>query len=64
MLRPGAETKVYEEVKDMTKLAKLMEDYNDEYNLSHSTPMNLVFFKDAIEHVSRYDWSLGCFSWE
>ncbi|CEL99773.1 unnamed protein product [Vitrella brassicaformis CCMP3155] len=52
-LRPGADQRVYEEVKDMGKVAKLLEDYCDEYNLTHSTPMNLVFFKDAIEHVSR-----------
>uniref|UniRef100_A0A0G4I0U0 Uncharacterized protein n=1 Tax=Chromera velia CCMP2878 TaxID=1169474 RepID=A0A0G4I0U0_9ALVE len=52
-LRVGSDTKVYEEVKDFSKLPQLMENYCDEYNSTHSTPMNLVFFMDAIEHISR-----------
>merc|ERR1719428_240815 len=30
-----------------------MEDYNDDYNLSHTAQMNLVFFTDCIGHISR-----------
>lgn len=52
-LKPGADNSVYEEITDLGKMAKILEDYNDEYNLSHSTPMNLVFFKDAMEHVAH-----------
>ena len=54
-LRLGVERedKVYEEVKDMVKLKKLMQDYLEEYNMSSSNIMNLVFFIDAIEHISR-----------
>merc|ERR1719262_1129253 len=52
-LRPGTDTKVYEESKDLVKVAKLMEDYNDDYNLSHTAQMNLVFFSDCLGHISR-----------
>ena len=37
----------------MTKLASIMNDQLEEYNISSSTPMNLVFFMDAINHVAR-----------
>merc|ERR1719428_1548175 len=30
-----------------------MEDYNDDYNLSHTAQMNLVFFTDCLGHISR-----------
>jgi dynein heavy chain len=52
-MRPGVEVKVYEEITDMTKMLKIMDDNIDDYNISHSTPMNLVFFKDALEHITR-----------
>jgi dynein heavy chain len=52
-LRPGSDTKVYEEAKEMKKVMKLMEDYNDDYNLSHIAQMNLVFFNDCVGHISR-----------
>ncbi|CAG9464970.1 unnamed protein product [Pedinophyceae sp. YPF-701] len=45
--------KVYEEVKDITKLAKLLDDYLDEYNMVSTSRMRLVFFLDAIQHVTR-----------
>lgn len=31
-----------------------MEDYLDDYNMTSSKEMKLVFFEDAIEHVSRF----------
>jgi len=52
-LRPGAEVRSYEECPDLAKLAKLMDDYIDDYNLAHATPMTLVFFKDALLHICR-----------
>jgi len=51
-LRP-IDSRVYEEAKDKTKVQKQMEDANDEYNLSHTAQMNLVFFRDCLEHISR-----------
>lgn len=54
-LRLGTERedRVYEEVKDMDKLKRLLEDYLDDYNMSSTNAMKLVFFRDAIEHVNR-----------
>ena len=43
--------RVYEECTDLARLGKLMDDYIDDYNLAHSTPMTLVFFKDALEFL-------------
>jgi dynein heavy chain len=51
-LRP-IDSRVYEEAKDKNKVTKQLEDANDEYNLSHTAQMNLVFFKDCLEHISR-----------
>ena len=45
--------RVYEAVSDPNKLSKLMENYLEEYNMSTPKTMNLVFFIDAIEHISR-----------
>ncbi len=35
------------------QLPALFADYLDEYNVSFPTQMHLVFFKDAIAHLSR-----------
>ena len=51
---PGAEPKIYAEVEDMgTKLQPVIEEYLSDYNAESKTPMKLVMFLDAIEHVSR-----------
>eukprot|EP00878_Enallax_costatus_P037155 GHUV01041954.1.p1 GENE.GHUV01041954.1~~GHUV01041954.1.p1 ORF type:complete len:155 (+),score=30.92 GHUV01041954.1:65-529(+) len=54
-MRPGVERseRQYEEISDSAKLLKLLEDYLHEYNMSHTTPMNLVFFQHAIDHICR-----------
>ena len=54
-LKMGAsgEDRFYQEVTDLKKLNKLLEGYLDEYNMNSKSKMNLVFFMDAIEHVSR-----------
>jgi dynein heavy chain len=44
---------LYEEVKDMTKLLKIMNGYLEEYNISSSVKMNLVFFEDAVLHCMK-----------
>jgi dynein heavy chain len=44
--------KTYEEVKDVKKLIKVLDDKLDEYN-AELTPMKLVFFSDAIQHILR-----------
>jgi len=44
--------KTYEEIKDVKKLVNVLEGKLDEYN-SELTPMKLVFFTDAIDHILR-----------
>ncbi|KAJ7377616.1 Dynein heavy chain 6, axonemal [Desmophyllum pertusum] len=45
--------RIYEELADITKVKSLLTDYLDDYNMNSSKEMKLVFFMDAIEHVSR-----------
>ena len=52
-LVPGADPKVYTQVTDMDKLVKVVEEQLDDYNSVSNTPMKLVLFLDALEHVSR-----------
>lgn len=52
-LEPDAEVKVYDEISDLDALTSLINNYLREYNLLTKSPMNLVMFKFAIEHVSR-----------
>jgi dynein heavy chain, axonemal len=44
---------IYEEVSDLSKLKPIVEEYLTDYNSESKTPMPLVMFLDAIEHVSR-----------
>ena len=50
---PGADPKVYAEVEDAAKLQPTVEEYLSDFNAESRTPMRLVMFLDAIEHVSR-----------
>jgi dynein heavy chain len=52
-LTPGAEVKSYTEIKDLKRLVKLTEEYLEDFNSTSTSPMKLVMFLDAIEHVSR-----------
>nr|XP_006813236.1 PREDICTED: dynein heavy chain 6, axonemal [Saccoglossus kowalevskii] len=54
-LKMGAseEEKLYEDISDIKKLKIVLNDYLDDYNMSSSKEMKLVFFLDAMEHVSR-----------
>ncbi|XP_073903040.1 dynein axonemal heavy chain 2 isoform X5 [Castor canadensis] len=48
------EPKVYEDLTDLTVLKTAMETALNEYNLSPSVvPMQLVLFREAIEHITR-----------
>jgi dynein heavy chain len=53
LLKLDAPIKLYEEIKDKTKLLKVLNGMLDEYNLGNSNKMNLVFFNDAVEHILR-----------
>lgn len=46
--------RIYDDMPDMEKIANVLQDYLDDYNLINPKEVKLVFFQDAIEHVSRY----------
>ncbi|XP_069761611.1 dynein axonemal heavy chain 3 isoform X2 [Narcine bancroftii] len=52
-LKPDANVKGYDEIVDLKQLTSIMEYYLSEYNNVSRTPMALVMFKFAIEHISR-----------
>ncbi|XP_045894232.1 dynein axonemal heavy chain 6-like [Micropterus dolomieu] len=54
-IKVGAEKqdRVYEDLTDMDKIQAILQDYLDDYNMTFSKETKLVFFQDAIEHVSR-----------
>ncbi|BFZ25685.1 hypothetical protein BsWGS_28724 [Bradybaena similaris] len=45
--------RMYEDLTDIAKVKSVLTDYLDDYNMQSSKEMKLVFFMDAIEHVSR-----------
>ncbi|RYY37138.1 hypothetical protein EON62_01310, partial [archaeon] len=50
---PGADPRIYTEVENMEALQPTVEEYLSDYNAESKTPMKLVMFLDAIDHVSR-----------
>jgi len=46
-------SKNYEEIKDVNKLKSTLIEFLEDYNISATRKMNLVFFEDAIEHIVR-----------
>ena len=52
-MEPDAYPKVYDEVDSWSKLEKNMVYYLNEYNSMSNSPMDLVLFQFAIEHISR-----------
>jgi len=52
-LKPEADPRFYEEVKDLPKLTAVLVDLLDNYNVTFPTQMNLVFFEDALTHTAR-----------
>lgn len=55
LLQMGTEKddRVYEDLTDVNKIQSVLEDYLSDYNAAFSKETKLVFFQDAIEHVSR-----------
>jgi dynein heavy chain len=54
-LRPGLEREQrrYEEVTNWPKVHSLLQGYLDDYNSSHASSMDLVFFQTAVDHICR-----------
>ncbi|KYM93367.1 Dynein heavy chain 7, axonemal [Cyphomyrmex costatus] len=50
---PIAEQKLYVEIQDWDALAEVVDEYLAEYNDISKTPMDLVLFRFAIEHLSK-----------
>jgi dynein heavy chain len=60
-MKIGAEKadKIYDDLTDFPEKVKtVMEDYLDDFNMNSSKEMRLVFFQDAIEHITRIGISL------
>lgn len=53
LLRLDSENKDYEEIKDISKLIKVLEDKLEDYNMEFNSKTKLVFFDDAIDHILR-----------
>lgn len=53
LLKLDAPVKLYEEIKDASKLKRQLENMLEDYNIANRGKMNLVFFDDCIEHILR-----------
>lgn len=47
------ENKSYRPVEDLIQLNSLLSEYLEEYNITFPSQMHLVFFNDAMHHISR-----------
>ncbi|XP_075319652.1 dynein axonemal heavy chain 6 [Odontesthes bonariensis] len=47
------EDRLYEELTDVKKIQAVLQEYLNDYNMTFSKDTKLVFFQDAIEHISR-----------
>ncbi|XP_074253762.1 dynein axonemal heavy chain 6 isoform X6 [Saimiri boliviensis] len=45
--------RIYDDMPDIEKIGNVLQDYLDDYNLTNPKEVKLVFFQDAVEHVSR-----------
>ncbi|TRY65354.1 hypothetical protein DNTS_005929 [Danionella cerebrum] len=45
--------RVYEDLTDMERIRQVLQDYLEDYNTTFTKETKLVFFQDAVEHVSR-----------
>ncbi|XP_063362018.1 dynein axonemal heavy chain 3 [Cydia amplana] len=52
-MEPDADPKIYDQVMNLDDMAVKMEYYLDEYNVVSSSPMALVMFRYALDHISR-----------
>jgi len=47
------ENRIYEEITDIVKLKKVLTENLMDYNMVYNKDMNIIFFMDAIEHITR-----------
>ena len=53
LLRIDMDIVDYEEVTEMKKLLKVLDDKLEDYMMQYGSKMKLVFFEDALEHILR-----------
>ena len=53
MLKLESDEELYEEIIRLESLNNQLENQLFEYNISHSSKMDLVFFTDAVNHICR-----------
>lgn len=47
------ENRIYEEIINIPKMKAVLQEYLDDYNLSTSKEMKIIFFMDALQHITR-----------
>lgn len=47
------EGRYYEDIQDVKKIERVLNDFQEDYNQDHPTKLTLCFFSDAIEHILR-----------
>lgn len=47
------ENRIYEEITDIIKLKKVLTENLMDFNMIYNKDMKLIFFMDAIEHITR-----------
>ena len=50
---PGADPRVYTEIRDQPAMARVVTEYMNDFNATSKKPMNLVIFQFALEHIAR-----------
>ncbi|XP_070580015.1 dynein axonemal heavy chain 1-like isoform X2 [Ptychodera flava] len=50
---PNSENKLYQEIDDLPKMTRILEEYLEDYNQVNTAQMKLVLFEDATRHVCR-----------
>ncbi|XP_078000357.1 dynein axonemal heavy chain 1-like isoform X2 [Glandiceps talaboti] len=50
---PNSENKLYQEIEDLPKMTRILEEYLEDYNQVNTAQMKLVLFEDATRHVCR-----------
>lgn len=49
----SSENRIYEEITDIDKLKKVLTENLMDFNMVYNKDMNIIFFMDAIEHITR-----------
>ena len=50
---PGADPRVYTEIKEQSLMMRAVQDYLADFNATSKKPMNLVIFQFVLEHICR-----------